>query len=111
MYSFKEVLKQQPATIVTVLAQFFTVAVVLGWISWSSETLVAVEGFALSLLTLFYVKPFTVSKDAMNQLAADPSVSEIPDPEGLSNTSFFQSEPATIEGWGAMGGEDFGKAP
>lgn len=68
MFSFRQVLKQEPAGIVAALAQVLTLLVVTGAIDWAAETIVVAQGAALAVLTLFYIRPLTSSKDALNEL-------------------------------------------
>lgn len=68
MFSLKQILKQEPAAIVSVLVGWLTVFVVVGVIDWSAEVLQTVEGVGIATLLLFYVRPTTVSKDALSKL-------------------------------------------
>lgn len=72
MYSFRQVLKQEPAAIVAVISHVFAVLVVLNVVHWSADAIAILTSTALSVLTLFYVRPFTSSKDALRELTGQP---------------------------------------
>lgn len=69
MYSIKQLLKQEPAAIVSVIIMWLTVLVVSGQITWSAETLQAINGAGVASMLLFWVRPATVTKDALSQFA------------------------------------------
>lgn len=68
MYSPKQVLKQEPAGIVTVLALINAALIAFGLYSMTDVQLAAVNAAALGVLTLFYIRPSTVTRDALREL-------------------------------------------
>lgn len=68
MYSLKELFKQEPASIVAVLAMGFAMAIGFDWLTMTDKQLSLVNAFALGLLTLIYIRPSTVSKDALQKV-------------------------------------------
>lgn len=69
MYDPRQLLKQEPAAVVAVLAQWLTVLRVTGAIDWSAETIVTIEGAVLGTLMLVYVRPLVHSRNAIEQVA------------------------------------------
>lgn len=68
MYSLAQVLKQEPAAVAAAAKVVLGVLVLVGVLTMSAEALagwvIAIE----ALLNLFYVRPLTVSKDALSNL-------------------------------------------
>lgn len=83
-YSPKEILKQEPATLVAVLSHFFALAIALHWLTITPTAVALVSSFVLSLLTVFYIRPLTNSKDALAKLDAaidpGPPAAHLPEP-------------------------------
>ena len=69
MYSPRQVFKQEPAAVKTAIMTILAALVLSGVISADEKTLVA-WGLAIEfLLNLFYVRPATVTRDALNELS------------------------------------------
>lgn len=68
MYSPKQVLKQEPAGIVTALALINAALIAFDVYSMTDAQLSAANAAVLGLLTLFYIRPATVTRDALREL-------------------------------------------
>lgn len=68
MYSIKQLLKQEPATLVTVINLWLAFLVVVGAISASGETIAQFGAAMNATLLLFYVRTLVSSNDALQQL-------------------------------------------
>lgn len=64
-YSVRAVLKQEPAALVAVLAHAFALVIALGWFTISAAAVGLISSLMLSILTVFYIRPLTVSNDAL----------------------------------------------
>lgn len=70
MYSLGQVLKQEPSAVKEFVTTVLGTLVLMGVIDVSKDVIVG-SGILISvLLGLFYVRPLTASKDAINQLVA-----------------------------------------
>lgn len=79
MYSLKTIFKQEPSAISAVLVLMMNVAVLAG-VHASKDLVLAVNAVFIPLLSLFYIRPLTSSKDALNQLNGESvnPVAEVP---------------------------------
>lgn len=77
MYSIKQVLKQEPATVVGVVNLWLAFLVTVGVIDVSAETIASFGGALNATFLLFYVRTLVSSNDALKQLGeAMPSVDQ-----------------------------------
>lgn len=68
MYSPTQILKQEPAGIVTAMSLVNAALINQGVYSLTDTQLSAWYAAALGLLTLFYIRPSTVTRDALQEL-------------------------------------------
>lgn len=68
MYSLKQVLKQEPNVIREFVILLLGVLVMTGAIEMDEKVLAGIGVLVSSGLGLFYVRPLTVSKDALDKL-------------------------------------------
>lgn len=69
MYSLRQLLKQEPSAVKEFVTTVLGTLVLMGVIDVSKDVIVG-SGILISvLLGLFYVRPLTSSKDAINQLS------------------------------------------
>lgn len=71
MYSFRQVFKQEPNAIREVVLLTLGVLVALDVIQISEEVTAMVGVLISALLGLFYVRPLSVSRDAIRELDGD----------------------------------------
>lgn len=69
-YAPKQILRQEPAAVTTVLNLWLAFAILVGWISWSADTVTAFVAAANSTLLILYVRPLVTSRSALSELAA-----------------------------------------
>lgn len=68
MYSLKAVFTQEPSAIVAVLMLGLNLLAITHVVQVTAEQLAAVNAFLLPAFNLFYVRPLTASKSALNEL-------------------------------------------
>lgn len=69
MYSLKQLLRQEPSAVKEFVTTVLGTLVLMGVIDVSKDVIVG-SGILISvLLGLFYVRPLTASRDAINQLS------------------------------------------
>lgn len=68
MYSPRQILKQEPAGIVTAASLVNAALIAQGVYSMTDVQLAGWYAAALGLLTLFYIRPATVTRDALQEL-------------------------------------------
>lgn len=72
MYSPREVLKQEPAGIVTAASGINAAILGMGWYHLTDVQLGLWSTAAFGLLTLFYIRPATVTRAALTELDTAP---------------------------------------
>lgn len=89
MYSIKNVFKQEPNAIKAAIVTLLATLVMAGVVNLSGEQ-VAGYGLALEvLLGLFYVRPLSISKKAIDDLAAGKDPIDVTTTEGGFTTPDF----------------------
>lgn len=68
MYSLGQVFKQEPANVVAVFMLMINLLIALQVVAMTDIQIAATNALLLPLLNLFYVRPMTVSRDALNKL-------------------------------------------
>lgn len=68
MYSLKQVLKQEPAAIVAFLTLVNSMLIAFNLYTMTDLQLSLTHAVAFGFFTLIYIRPATVSKDALNEL-------------------------------------------
>lgn len=70
-YSIKQLGTQEPAAITAAITQCLTTATLLGWSPLTDAQSFGVTGTLTVLLALFYVRPLTLSKGALQAVHDD----------------------------------------
>ncbi len=70
MYSIKAILTQEPNSVSATIIAILNLLVLAGVVHLTGQTIAAANTAVVLLLGLFYVRPLTTSKSAMNELVA-----------------------------------------
>jgi hypothetical protein len=72
VYSLRRILAQEPAAIVGVIMLGLAFAIAMDWVSMSNVQLASLNALLVGTLNLLYVRPLTVTKSGLNELANPP---------------------------------------
>lgn len=73
MYSLSQIFKQEPAAIKSAIYSIGAALIVSGVLTMDVTTLAALIAPTEIILNLFYVRPLTVTKDALKELSSSGS--------------------------------------